>query len=73
MAELVQKCRRCSGSGKEVSGDGTEQRMCPECKWLGYVLGDEVNNFIHALLRDDEIYYRIREMAKKLKADLNNS
>jgi hypothetical protein len=73
LIELTQKCRRCDGSGKEISGDGTEQRMCPECKYLGRVLDDEVGGFIHALLRDDEIYYRVREMAKKLKADLNKS
>jgi hypothetical protein len=47
--------------------------MCPECKYLGRLVSDEVSSFIHALLRDDEIYYRVREMATKLKADLNKS
>jgi phage FluMu protein Com len=73
MVELTQKCRRCNGAGDEISGDGREKRMCPECKYLGRVLGGEVSTFIHALLRDDDIYHWIRELARKLKADLNNS
>jgi DnaJ-class molecular chaperone len=73
MTELTQRCHRCGGSGNEVAGDGVQKRLCPECKGLGRLLGDEVSNFIHALLRDDDIYHRIRQMAEKLKADINNS
>lgn len=73
MIELTQECKRCGGLGYDLSGDGKEKRMCPECKWLGRVLGDEVSTFIHALLRDDDIYHWIKEAAQKLKADLNNS
>ena len=71
--ELTQECRRCKGSGQEVAGNGVERRICPECKGLGRILGDEVGNFIHALLRDDDVYPWIRDLARKLKADLNNS
>lgn len=73
MVELTQKCRRCNGEGEEIAGDGTTKRFCPECKALGYVLGNDVSTFIHALLRDDDIYHWIRELAQKLKVDLNNS
>jgi DnaJ-class molecular chaperone len=73
MIELTQKCKRCGGSGEEVAGDGNATRYCPSCKALGYVLNDEVSTFIHALLRDDEIYHWIRELAKKLRADFNKS
>lgn len=71
MIELTQNCRRCDGSGREISGDGAAQRTCPECKGLGRILGDEVGNFIHALLRDDEVYHWLRATAEKLKADIS--
>ena len=73
MTELTQKCRRCEGSGGETSGDGAARRICPECKGLGRILGDEVGSFIHALLRDDEVYYWLRTTAEKLKSDISNS
>ena len=52
---------------------GLRAGYVPKCKGLGRVLGDEVSNFIHALLRDDEIYYWIRGLAQRLIVDLNNS
>ena len=73
MIELTQKCERCDGSGQEVSGDGLQSRVCPSCEGLGAKVADDVSTFVHALLRDEEIYYRIRDLVRKLKADLSKS
>ena len=73
MTELTEKCRRCEGSGEEIAGDGIRRRSCPSCKGLGLSLSDEGSNFVHALLRDDDVYYWIRQLVEKIKGDIKGS
>jgi DnaJ-class molecular chaperone len=70
MVELTKTCYRCSGTGKEVAGNGVESRLCPACRGLGKSLGDEVSMLICCLLDDEDIYRRILNVAEKLKSDI---
>jgi hypothetical protein len=72
MVELTQKCYRCSGTGKEIAGNGIESRLCPTCQGLGKLLGGEVSMLICCLLDDEDIYRRILNVAEKLKSDIGN-